>query len=80
MVSNVGGPVVQWYECRPRTAEVAGPNPARSTIEQSAPLHMQVLCRQLQGLSLCVLLFDELLLDSELVFFVFRYAWISLAD
>ena len=25
------GPVVQWYECRPRTAEVAGSNPARST-------------------------------------------------
>ena len=26
------GPVVQWNECRPRTAEVAGSNPARSTL------------------------------------------------
>ena len=28
----IHGPVVQWYERRPRTAEVAGSNPARSTI------------------------------------------------
>ena len=25
------GPVVQWYECRPRMAEAVGSNPARST-------------------------------------------------
>ncbi len=28
------GPVVQWYERRPRTADVRGSNPRRSTVSR----------------------------------------------
>jgi hypothetical protein len=74
MVSNVSGPVVQWYECRPRMAEVAGSSPARSTMISLLLLAFVCKC------SFCVGDFTVFLLGSELVFLVFSYAWISVAD